>query len=218
MSAKPRAGSVRGKYEFIKTHRGEFSTQVMCRVLGVAPSGYYDWLQHPLSNRAIEDARLLRLLQASFTASRGIYGAPRVFLDLRETGETCSKHRVERLMRENSLRARHRYRTRRWSVGKPARLDPEPPPTAVHGHAVEQSLGNRHHVPSHVAGLALLGGGDRFVLAEGRRMGHRPHRPPRVGAECRAVGDTQPATPRHADPLRSGNAVRQRCLAPVLPW
>jgi transposase InsO family protein len=28
-----------------------------------------------------------------------------VFLDLREAGETCSKHRVERLMRENGLRA-----------------------------------------------------------------------------------------------------------------
>ena len=29
---------------------------------------------------------------------------PRVFLDLRETGETCSKHRVARLMREMGLR------------------------------------------------------------------------------------------------------------------
>src|SRR5437016_5019642 len=30
---------------------------------------------------------------------------PRVFLDLREAGETCSKHRVARLMREHQLRA-----------------------------------------------------------------------------------------------------------------
>jgi putative transposase len=79
----------------------------MCNVLGVAPSGYYEWLQHPLSNRAIEDARLLRLIRASFTASQGLYGAPRVFLDLREAGETCSKHRVERPIRENGLRALH---------------------------------------------------------------------------------------------------------------
>jgi putative transposase len=43
--------------------------------------------------------RLLRLIRASFVASQGIYGAPRVFLDLREAGETCSKHRVARLMR-----------------------------------------------------------------------------------------------------------------------
>src|SRR5947208_1967890 len=96
----------------------------MCRLLGVAPSGYYKWLQHPISNRAQEDNRLIRLIRASFIASHGIYGAPRVFLDLREAGETCSKHRVERLMRENSLRALHGYRTRRWSVGKPSVLIP----------------------------------------------------------------------------------------------
>jgi putative transposase len=94
----------------------------MCRVLDVAPSGYYEWLQQPLSSRAQEDARLLRLIRASFTASQGIYGAPRVFLDLREAGETCSKHRVARLMREANLRALHGYRMRRWSVGKPSVL------------------------------------------------------------------------------------------------
>ena len=96
----------------------------MCRVLEVAPSGYYQWLKQPLSDRAVEDARLLRLIRASFTASHGIYSAPRVFLDLREAGETCSKHRVARLMRENDLRAFHGYRTRRMAVGKPSVLIP----------------------------------------------------------------------------------------------
>jgi len=41
----------------------------------------------------------------------GIYGAPRVFLDLREAGETCSRHRVARLMRQDQLRALHGYRS-----------------------------------------------------------------------------------------------------------
>ena len=60
------------------------------------------------SARAQEDARLLRLSRASFTASQGIYGAPRIFLDLREAGETCRKHRVARLMRTyHLLRALH---------------------------------------------------------------------------------------------------------------
>jgi putative transposase len=56
---------------------------------------------------------LLRLIPASFVASQGIYGAPRMFLDLREAGEACNKHRVGRLMRLNGLRALHGYRTRR---------------------------------------------------------------------------------------------------------
>ena len=117
-------GRVRSVYEFIKAHREQYSVQMMCRVLEVAQSGYYDWLQQPVSNRAQEDARLLRLIRASFTASHGIYGAPRVFLDLREAGETCSKHRVARLMRENDLRALHGYRTRRIAAGKPSALIP----------------------------------------------------------------------------------------------
>ena len=77
-----------------------------------------------LSDRAIEDVRLLRLIRASFKASQGVYGAPRVFLDLREAGETCSKHRVARIMRESGMRAYAGYRTRRYAVGKPAALIP----------------------------------------------------------------------------------------------
>ena len=124
MSTKGTARRVRTQYAFIKAHRHKHSVQAMCRLLGVAPSGYYAWLAQPVSDRAQEDARLLRLIRASFTASQGIYGAPRVFLDLREAGEGCSKHRVARLMREHQLRALHGYRMRRWSVGKPSVLIP----------------------------------------------------------------------------------------------
>ncbi len=50
--------------------------------------------------------------------------SPRVFLDMREAGETCSKHRVARLMRENGIRALAGDRTRRYVAGKPAELIP----------------------------------------------------------------------------------------------
>ena len=124
MSTRLSTGRVRSAYEFIKAHREQYRVDAMCRILEVAPSGYYEWRACPVSKRAREDARLLRLIRASFVASHGIYGAPGVFLDLREAGETCSKHRVMRLMRMNGLRALHGYRTRRWSVGKPAVLIP----------------------------------------------------------------------------------------------
>lgn len=124
MSQEQRYGNTRKLYEFIKNNQSQFPVEVLCRVLRVAPSGYYAWLKKPMSDRGLEDARLLRLIRASYTASQGIYGAPRVFLDLREAGESCSKHRVARLMREAGLRALHGYRTRRWTVGKPATLIP----------------------------------------------------------------------------------------------
>jgi putative transposase len=116
MSTKPSARRVRSAYDFVKTHRDQFDVRKMCRLLGVAPSGYYKWLQHPISNRAQEDARLLRLIRAAFVASHGIYGAPRVFLDLREAGETCSKRRVAMsALRSASFRVYSR-RPARWLI------------------------------------------------------------------------------------------------------
>ena len=120
MSKSTQPGKIRRAYEFIKAHRRQYDVRTMCRVLDVAPSGYYAWLREPVSNRAQEDARLLRLLRASFTASHGIYGSPRVFLDLREAGETCSKHRVAHL--GGMAVPRHRdgfvFQEDRWLVHK----------------------------------------------------------------------------------------------------
>lgn len=124
MPTKWSTGKVRRVYEFIKENRGQYDVKTMCRVLEVTRSGYYAWLNEPISHRAQEDARLLRLIRASFVASHGVYGAPRVFLDLREAGETCSKHRVARLMRVNKIRAVGGYRTRHRSASKPSELVP----------------------------------------------------------------------------------------------
>ena len=107
MGHQRRSQSVRLKYTFINAHRRAFETDVMCRLLGVSRSGFYQWVRTPLSDRAVEDQRLLGLIRAAYTASHGVYGAPRIFLDLREAGETCSKHRVARIMRANHLKARY---------------------------------------------------------------------------------------------------------------
>ena len=119
-----RSQSIRRKYAFIKAHRGEFDTAVMCRLLDVSRSGFYQWLRNPLSDRALENQRLLGLIRAAYTASHGVYGAPRIFLDLREAGETCSKHRVARIMRANHIKALHGYRTPRYVRGPTSLLTP----------------------------------------------------------------------------------------------
>jgi putative transposase len=124
MATQKTQSKVRQAYSFIEEHRNEFNINAMCRVLGVARAGYYAWLDNSISDRAQEDERLLKLIRRSFLASHGIYGAPRVLLDLRERGETCSKHRVARIMRENGLRALHGYRIRRFPVEKTPSLIP----------------------------------------------------------------------------------------------
>lgn len=100
MSSKKAPSRTRRAYQFIESHRNEFSIQMMCRLLGVARAGYYAWLIRCRT----EHWRMRACCVLSVRHSQPVTGSmapPRVFLDLRERGETCSKHRVARLMREN---------------------------------------------------------------------------------------------------------------------
>ena len=97
---------------------------MMSRMLKVARSGFYKWLHKLLSDRAVEDARLLALIKDSYDASSGVYGSPRVFLDLREAGETCGRHRVACIMRTRKIKALRGYKAPRHIVGRPSILAP----------------------------------------------------------------------------------------------
>lgn len=96
----------------------------MCRVLRIARAGFYFWLHNPLSDRAIEDKRLLNVIRCSYSASGGVYGARRVFLDLREAGESCGKNRVERIMRLNHIKAVRGYKAPKTVHGRPSIISP----------------------------------------------------------------------------------------------
>jgi len=93
------------KYAFIRDHRSVFSVRAMCRIFKVNFSGFYAWLEKPLSSRALEDHRLLEQIRQFYVASRAVYGSPWIHRDMREACETCSVHRVARIMRENKLKA-----------------------------------------------------------------------------------------------------------------
>ena len=112
------------KYRFIDEHRNEYRVATMCRVLKVARAGFYEWLHKPLSDRALEDQRLLSLIRHSYVASGGVYGSPRVFADLREAGQTCGKHRVARLMHANKIKAVRGYKSPRSVIARPSIVSP----------------------------------------------------------------------------------------------
>ena len=96
----------------------------MCRVLQIARAGFYFWLHKPLSDRAIEDLRLLSLIRISYVASHGIYGANRIVLDLKELGEACGKNRVAKIMRRHKLKALRGYKAPRIVHGRPSIITP----------------------------------------------------------------------------------------------
>lgn len=96
----------------------------MCRVLEVGRAGFYQWLHQPLSDRAIEDQRLLIKIKESYVASGGVYGSRRVFADLREAGESCGKHRVAKIMKANKIKAIRGYKKPRHVTGRPSIIAP----------------------------------------------------------------------------------------------
>ena len=112
------------KYRFMNEHRHEFAITLMCRVLKVARAGFYAWLHQPDSERHREDQRLLSLIRNSYAGSHGVYGARRVFGDLREAGETCGLHRVERIMRAHKIKAVRGYKAPRHIAGRPSLVAP----------------------------------------------------------------------------------------------
>ena len=82
----------------------------MCRMLDVSHSGFYEWFGRGPSARSQEDTRLTRSIRQSFELSDRTYGSPRIWHDLRATGERCGHNRVARLMRVAQLKARSRRR------------------------------------------------------------------------------------------------------------
>ena len=101
------------RFKFIEAEKATYPIRLMCRLLEVTPSGFYAWRNRRESEHAIRDRQLAVKVRASHKASRGTYGSPRVFKDLRDDGEKVSKKRVARLMRENELTGQAPKRFRR---------------------------------------------------------------------------------------------------------
>lgn len=99
--------------------------RTICRVLKIHPSGYYAWLRTPYSQRYYEHQRLLKLIKQFWLESGCVYGYRKVYSDLMDSGESCGKGCVERLMRKNGLKAQVGYRKRKpFKTGKPAIVAP----------------------------------------------------------------------------------------------
>jgi putative transposase len=100
------------RFRLIEDHRDIWPVRVMCEALSVSPSGYYAWRSRPDSPRKIANRALLVDIRRVHAQHRERYGAPRIYAQLRAEGQTVSRKRVERVMRQHGLRARtpRRYR------------------------------------------------------------------------------------------------------------
>ncbi|HEY3895983.1 MAG TPA: IS3 family transposase, partial [Pseudonocardiaceae bacterium] len=128
---------------YIEAHRHRFGVEPICRVLSkhgipIAPSTYYAARTRPPSARAVRDEGVLaeiRVLHADPKRGRGLYGARKVWHQLRRQGgvdgRPVPRCAVERLMHTAGIRG-----VRRGRPFRTTRPDPtaQRPPDLVKRH------------------------------------------------------------------------------------
>lgn len=95
-------------YKAIDAEKANFPITMMCRCLGVSPSGYHAWRTRAPSDRAKRDDQLRERIKAVHRTSRGTYGSPRVRVELAAEGFEVSRKRVARLMAQEGIVGRER--------------------------------------------------------------------------------------------------------------
>jgi putative transposase len=113
---------------FVAAERAAFPVRTLCRLVGVAASGFHAWLRRGPGRRRGDDRRVGARVAAIVAGSRGTYGSPRVHAELRAEGVRVGRKRVAaRLMREAGLTAARRRRVPRTTDSR-------------HGHPVAPNL------------------------------------------------------------------------------
>ncbi|MCC4114749.1 IS3 family transposase [Aromatoleum toluclasticum] len=99
------------KYVWIEKQRRSFLLPVLCDALSVSQSGFRAWQAGGTPQRKrLTDAQALVLIRTIHQEVRQAYGARRIHAELRGRGHRIGLPRIERLMRENGIRARHKRR------------------------------------------------------------------------------------------------------------
>ena len=100
------------KYAFIEQNTDYYPIKLLCRVLMIKQSNYYQWLRHRRSERGKRDMYLLDQIRKIHQASRGLYGYLRVTAQLRSSGEVISPKKVFKLMRQNNICGKYKRKFR----------------------------------------------------------------------------------------------------------
>ena len=108
------------RFAFIARHRHIWPVSWLCEVLEVSRSGFHAWISRPTSIREMHDAKLVTAIETSFRASDRTYGARRIWRNVLEDGLACGLHRIERLRRQNAMRARPKRRGTPKDDGAPS--------------------------------------------------------------------------------------------------
>jgi putative transposase len=111
---------------FIDEHRARFGVEPICSTLGVSASAYYQRATGHRSRRAVEDDRLLELIEDIAERNYGAYGYRKTWLALRRCGVEVGRDHVKRLMRAAGIQGAKR-RGKPWRTTTPDPTATRPP-------------------------------------------------------------------------------------------
>ena len=109
---------------FIDQHRLEFGVEPICKVLKIAPSGYWKYLaqqKNPQlrSNRVKRHELLMDQIQSIWMANHQVYGVRKVYQVLLRQGIKVARCTVKRLMGKLSISGVIRGKPKRTTFGDP---------------------------------------------------------------------------------------------------
>lgn len=94
------------RYQFIDQHRGRYPLSRLVHTLDVSRSGFYEWRDRPVSQRARRREELAEHVQATFAEHDGIYGSRKITEELVQRDVQVCRNTVAGLMREMSLQSK----------------------------------------------------------------------------------------------------------------
>jgi putative transposase len=92
--------------------RLRYPVPLMSRLMGVSSSGYYAWLDRPLSQRAREEMRLELEIKAAHKRTRETYGPERLQHDLAAHGIRVGICRIRRIRKKLGIHCKQKRRFR----------------------------------------------------------------------------------------------------------
>jgi putative transposase len=96
------------KYGFIGDQADDYPVNMLCRMLGVQRSAYYDWRDRPCNVIGPEELALRRRMKALFAASRDSLGSRTMAKNLRQEGFEIGRDKTRRLMKALNLKVKQK--------------------------------------------------------------------------------------------------------------
>jgi putative transposase len=100
-------------YGFIAAEQTTYPVRLLCRVLQISTSAFYDWTRRgrpAVSDTDLDDAHVANELHDAWTAHRRTYGARRLTAEVRDRGRVWNRKKVARLMTVAGIEGIHRRR------------------------------------------------------------------------------------------------------------